>query len=744
MLKLRRIEINNFVCFNNIIVEPSMNPEKPLTIIRAENGSGKTTFLRAIKWAMYGERGLPGDSARFSLHPAWWQPDDTGIKTQTILEFETDGSTRFDTSGKPTTTVYQLVRSVTTIGKPAARDDEPDFRRISEQTLLMIKEDDGTWAQHTSGAEAVIEQLLPWDLRDFFVMDADEATDFVGGSENKVIPRQESIDKTTAAVHSLLGIDIFKEASRRVESIARDFGIQATKAIGDTDLDALQEELDQMRIENSQLTDDITEQWAQIEELEDRLRQRKNDLETELKDIGATELLRTRLKENERSQKRIEKQRESASLNLARELESGDLLASLVRNLIDEVCKYLYPLYESGHIPLKHLNFVRELLDSGTCICGQDLSIDGIHKRHLEESIADSVRQEDRANYLGQLYDVARSLKIQANASDWEDRNEQHTASLAYIYSEVSNLGLERRDIDQKLSSIDDEKIQLIRDEMATLDTQLTNLRFKLSTNEITIQNTKEKIDSLEKQIHQRQRKERVASDKRTAQAIAELIVKILAQAYGTIQGEQVSELSQRMNRLFAKMAANVSDNDFAEVQRDKATLRMIGEVGLRSVDGKPDDYEIYALNSRHRSMPPIEINGASRRVLALSFVLALCRESHTYAPLVADALLNFMSGTVRRNTLKVTAENSSQPILLLTGSDLAASSEVETITQYAGSTYTLTGQWDVIDAGESGDVINRSDPRQVSLVCPCGPRQYCDICERVGQANSPGWSKRL
>ena len=198
------------------------------------------------------------------------------------------------------------------------------------------------------------------------------------------------------------------------------------------------------------------------------------------------------------------------------------------------------------------------------------------------------------------------------------------------------------------------------------------------------------------------------------------------------------------MNRLFAKMAANVSDNDFAEVQQDKATLRMIGEVGLRSVDDKPDDYEIYALNSRQRSMPPIEINGASRRVLALSFVLALCIESRTHAPLIADSLLNFMSGTVRRNTLRITAENSSQPILLLTGSDLAAPSEVEIADQYAGSTYTLTGQWDAIDAGEGGDIVNWTDQRQVSLVCSCGPRQYCNICERVGQANSPGWMKRL
>ena len=68
------------------------------------------------------------------------------------------------------------------------------------------------------------------------------------------------------------------------------------------------------------------------------------------------------------------------------------------------------------------------------------------------------------------------------------------------------------------------------------------------------------------------------------------------------------------MNRLFTQMAANVSDDDFDKIQRNKATLKMIAEVGLRPIGGKPDSYEIYALNRRGRAMPPIEINGASRR----------------------------------------------------------------------------------------------------------------------------------
>lgn len=743
MLRLRRVEIDNFVCFDEVVVEPSTDPDKPLTVIRAENGSGKTTFLRAVRWGMYGEKGLPGDSSRFSLHPAWWQPDDVGVNTMVTVEFETDGSTRNAVNGNPTTTVYQLVRSVTTIGKPAARSDEPDFRRINEQTQLMIREGDGTWAQHFAGVDAVVEQLLPWGLRDFFVMDADEATDFVGGSENKVIRRQDVIDKTTAAVHSLLGIDVFKEASRRVANAARAFGAQATKAVGDADLDALQAELEQLRVEKANRVEKIAGLRIQKSELEDRLRRRRDDLETELKGVGAAEELRTRLAANRRSYGPAIKARGETLGLLAGELESTDLLSSLATSHISNAYEILKPLSDKGHIPLKHLNFVRELLDSGTCVCRQDLTVEGIHRRHAEDRITESAEQEERANFLGQIHDSAKSLMAHASAATWDDRQTRLEADLATVDIELSDLGLEKRDIEAKLDDLDEEKIQVIRDEIAALVTQVGTVGRNLSRTEGELPPINSRIDSREKQINQRQRSERAASDKREAQRMAEHVAVVLNSAYATIQGEQVEELSERMNRLFAQMAANVSDEDFEDIQRNKATLRMIAEVGIRPVEGDSNQFEIYALNGRRRSMPPIEINGASRRVLALSFVLALCTESRTYAPLLADSLLNSMSGAVRRNTLRVTSENSSQPILLLTGSDLEASTEVDTIIQYANATYTLTGQWAAIDAGEGGDVVNWTEQRQVSLLCPCDPRQFCVVCERTGQTGSPGWTKR-
>ena len=743
MLRLRRIEIDNVVCFESIVIEPSTDPEKRLTVIRAENGSGKTTFLRALRWGMYGERGLPGNATRFSLHPVWWQPSHDGIKTRVSIEFETDGSTRHHSVGSTTTTVYQLLRSVTTIGKSAARDDEPDFRRIHEQTQLMVKEGDGTWVKHDADVGIVVDQLLPWGLRDFFVMDADEATDFVGGSENKVMQRKDVIAKTTAAVHSLLGIDVFREASKRVLGIARAFGAQATKAIGDATLTALQDELDQFRAEKAELQEKIVEQRTQRADLEDRLGQRRNALETELKGVGAAEELRTRLNDYNRQHSRTKNERKNRLGLLAGELEATDLLASLASSKISVAYDMLRPLYEQGHIPLRHLSFVRDLLESGVCVCGQDLSEDGLHRRHVAERIAESEERVEVADYLGHVHDAAKSLMDHVAATSWDDRSSQLAGDLAAFDKGLSNLDLEIRDINKKLDNLDEEKIQVIRDEIATLEAQMSKLSRDLPLDEAALSVLTGKIDSLGKQIHQRQRTEREAADKQSAEDMANLVVDVLNRAYGSIQAEQVGELSRRMNRLFVQMAANVSDDDFEEIQRNKATLKMIAEVGLRPIEDKPEEYEIYALNSRGRYMPPIEINGASRRVLALSFVLALCRESRTYAPLIADSLLNFMSGAVRRNTLRITAENSSQPILLLTGSDLESSSEAEAVAQYAGATYTLTGQWDSIDAGGGGDVVRWSEQRQIALVCSCGPRQYCDICEREGQAGSPGWSRR-
>lgn len=742
MLILQRVEIENFVCFDSIEVEPSTNPERPLTVIRAENGSGKTTFLRALRWGMYGEQALE-NGPRFALHPAWWQPDSVGIETRVSIEFEADGSSRHHSDTGNETALYRLDRTVKTKGVEAHKDDEPDFRRSEERATLMVKELNGTWSKHEKGPDAVIEELLPWSLRDFFVMDTDKATDFVGGSENKTIPRKDVQSKTTAAITSLLGIDIFKSAKGRVEKIAQGFRSKATKAIGDQDLFKLDEELNEAHAEKLGLEEKISDEADRESELRDKLEELDDDLDALLRRSGSHDDLRERLKANRDQYNEAVKKRSDCSARLAEDLESADLLATLSSRAISHAYDFLKPLHDEGKIPVAHLPFVQSLMESGRCVCGQTLLDDNEYGLQVKERISEASAEAERAGFLYQLHDAVRSLKLSAENSTWNQRREQNQATLSDLDTEISGLRTEEKDINDKLGQIDDQKIQLIRDEKRTIQRQLEASVINLERDRDRIPELDKKMKSLANTIRQRQRNEREANDHRASEELSRYVVEILDSAYVAIERQQVGELSERMDLLFHQMAANVSDDDFEDSQPNKATLRMISQVGVRPVEDSADRFEIFALNSRNRFMPPVEINGASRRVMALSFVLALCTESRTRAPLIADSLLNFMSGAVRRNTLRVTSKHSNQPILLLTGADLEATSEVETVAHHAGATYTLTGQWDAIEAGSGGDVVNWTQQRLVSLICRCGPREYCDVCERTGQAGAPGWTKR-
>ena len=740
MLLIRRIEITNFVCFDRIEIEPSTSREKPLTMIRAENGSGKTTLLRAIRWGMYGEKGLPGNASHFSLHPAEWRPDADGIETRVAILFETDGSSRNHLEGKPTNMVYELRRSVTTVAKEPSRRGEPDFRRMSEEAQLLIEQPGGSWLPYEAGVDRVIEELLPLTLQDFFVMDADEATDFVGGSENKLIERRDVIAKTSFAVGALLGLDVFKTATGRVRKISEEFGRAATKAAGSRELNEKQAELDQLRAKAAKLEEKLDKNRHDKADIDDRLIRARGRLEALIGSLGAHDQLKDRLTENEARCKKTDEERRKAVGGLSSELAAVGLLASLATREVTDVRSALQPLYDDGSIPIRHLVFVQSLLEKGTCVCGQDLTSQSEYRQHVQHMVEQSSGKEEKANYLAQVLHAANMLHRHKEGEEWESRCAERERVVAELDDEISNLKQSRRDIDAKLDDIKDEPVESTRNEIDMLEKQSGRIERELVSDQGSLEQDRKSIHELEGVIRHGQRRQGDARDLGTYQETASALVHIIEEAYARIRDDQVRELGSEMNDLFARMAANVVDEEAAEDDRHKTTLRMIAKVGLRVLEDAPGEYEIFAINNRGRSMPPTEINGASRRILALSFVLGLCKVSRTQAPLVADSLLNFTSGSVRTNTLRVTAETASQPILLLTGSDLESQSEVDLAARYAGATYTLTGQWQ--HTAHGGDVVNQTDERQVSLICRCGPREFCNVCERQGQAESQGWTR--
>ena len=69
MIQLVKAKFTNFRLLRDVELTFARDPSSPVTVIRAENGTGKTTVLVALSWGLFGDEGLTGRRSTFRLHP---------------------------------------------------------------------------------------------------------------------------------------------------------------------------------------------------------------------------------------------------------------------------------------------------------------------------------------------------------------------------------------------------------------------------------------------------------------------------------------------------------------------------------------------------------------------------------------------------------------------------------------------------------------------------------------------------
>ena len=74
MIQLVKARFTNFRLLRDVELSFARDVQSPVTVIRAENGTGKTTVLTALTWALFGDEGIPGRRSGFRLHPIDWDP----------------------------------------------------------------------------------------------------------------------------------------------------------------------------------------------------------------------------------------------------------------------------------------------------------------------------------------------------------------------------------------------------------------------------------------------------------------------------------------------------------------------------------------------------------------------------------------------------------------------------------------------------------------------------------------------
>ena len=211
-MKLRSVQIQNFKLLKDVSLTFSTDAQHPLTVIRAENGSGKTSLLYALLWAFYGTRGLPDSSSELRLSSTHWSPG-TPCEISVRVEFE---DTEFENVGgvqEASTTAYVLTRSV--LETPGEGNS---VTRQRDSFVIHAKSDAGADRLEDAVARAFIRRLAPEEMRNIFFTDGDSVQRFITGDLGAKA-RQAAVHD---AIRALLGLDSLRMASTDLEKARRD------------------------------------------------------------------------------------------------------------------------------------------------------------------------------------------------------------------------------------------------------------------------------------------------------------------------------------------------------------------------------------------------------------------------------------------------------------------------------------------------------------------------------------------
>ena len=408
-MKLIRAEFENFRLLRHLNLDFSTDSREKLTVIRAENETGKTTILNGLQWALYGDDALPGRGRDFRLHPIdWIASDGERVPISVQVEFETAEFRKSPKGLIETKKQYRIVRSAyETI-------DGPEHRRTPSTVKLFDLTDIGS--EPIPSPEVRIREILPPELREVFFTDGDRALSFIEASASATDKRK----LVENAIQSLLQLGVIQGALKHVAKTASEVNKAARKIGADEKLEQIVASLENMERESDELESKIEDAKSQFAAFDQKLSEIRKDIDAALIK-GNREEFKRNIAQSEKQLKYIRNQltdagKEHSSLFKSLFL-SRDLLAPILENSIGK----LNVLHDQGKIPSATIPVLAERLESFTCICGESLephNIDGKRRRDQIQCLIDESKKADALQHrITNLY--YSSLPLNATDEQW-------------------------------------------------------------------------------------------------------------------------------------------------------------------------------------------------------------------------------------------------------------------------------------------------------------------------------------
>ncbi len=698
-MQLRRVEITNFKLLENVVLEFSTDRHRPLTAIRAENGSGKTSLLHALLWGFYGRSGLPIFASQARL-TSTAKPIGEAVPVRLMIEFEYDGP---GGRGK-----YRLIRSYQET--PTSLDEvKPGAERLETYRITDAGEDP------IENPEIFLRQVVPGNLRDIFFTNGDDVQEFMSGK----VHRTDRQGRVHRAIKALLDLDQLYVAREDLTSADRRFRRELTKD-GGSDLAAAEKAMEQAEDRREEIEKQINDVEAEIARIRDKRHEWERQLQA-ITDIGDLNVINAELSEIETELKQYDRDQNTWLHVIRDELSSEGLSWGLMAPQLEKGMATLEELADKGIIPGTSIEVIRDRLIDGVCFCGTRLDEGSEARDRLEHLLSEHSLIDQPKELLTAAYHGARFQKSQheadiANGIGFLERRREYLSGLTDLTGLIASRQQKRAALLERRARIDESRVKVLTEDIAGADADLSRKDREQAVRRHDLQDAEAELATKTDEFRKLQKKATLSDGRKANATAAADLVHLVSEVIRDLEVGHVKRVADIMSARFLDIVG--SDPEIDSAIFGSVTINESFDIEVRTPQGSRLDFDA-------------EINGASQRALTLSFIWALMEVAQVEAPRIIDTPLGMVAGAVKtRLTEAITSPPDEdapnlQVVLLLTRSEIR---DVEgIIDERAGVLRTMSCSKDAKDLRFPWGL----DRPQVK-VCACTHRQSCRICART------------
>ncbi|KZX12815.1 AAA family ATPase [Methanobrevibacter curvatus] len=653
-MKLKTVKIYNFRQYRDVEIDFAREKDRSFTVIRGNNGTGKTTLLNALSWCLYGnEIHDYGDKSTLNIcnnKSAFLAENNQTITVSVEMEFDDDNKILIFKRSQNFHKYQGELRKDSGLEFEVFEQDENDVK-ISAQDAYII------------------ERKIPKEIEEYFFFDGALLTKYFSDSSSK---------KIKDSIFELSQLNLILEMGNHLDKLIAHYN-KTLKKIAPTLGEASTKLSEKQKLKNNKLIE-LEEANRTVSEVDKRLKK----IDNELLDINSGKVLNL-VKEDLNLQEDIEKLgKEINELESERKkliLETYPLLFSydLLQNFL-EISK---DANTKKFIPAKYKkSFLEDLLTDGKCICGVDLE----KHQNLKEN-----------------------LEILYNKTP---RYTNESEKLAIATNEIKNLILEVKKFKPKIKKIKME----VNEKNETLDKKLKrsqNIQSKLKSNPIEkiqkLQEEKEslynirknnniKIGSVDKEIERINEDIKFWNQKKNQEAKDRIEVQKLDEKINFVENSKnaVNNIHNQLSEHIHNKVESFTKEKFIKIQWKKDEF----------IDIKIDDnYNVSIINKIGEIENPSDLSDGEKLCLGLCFMSALHNIAGFDLPIIMDTPLGTLDKDIRQNIAKFLPEfvQNNQTVLLVTGTEYTDDFR-DILYDHVGKEYII--EWNNSEEGKESKVI--------------------------------------